>query len=221
MRRALELLAAGLLAAAAPAAAVPPESCRPVDGLGCAYIPDGANNPPLLIYLRGWHAPYEGHVPPSACLDSARQAFTRYALGETAQAAKVAVLVTCSSDLGVTESDVAALEKATGVDFSGRILAAHSGGFVGLQRTFAAGLSFGRLLMLDNFYFAPEFSSRIQARVSGGVTCAGYYTEKTRSLYEGVFKSAVSCPVEPHDDYGHTETVVKCLAAYLTRSSCQ
>ena len=219
MRKALA--AAFLAVATSACAGISPESCRSMEGLGCAFVPDEApEKPPLLIYLRGWLAPYDGRVPPSACLASARQAFKRYALGETARAAKAALLVTCSSDRGVTEGDVAALEKASGTAFAERILAAHSGGYVGLERTLAAGLAFSRLLMLDDFYFGAELSPKIQARISGGVSCAGFYTAHNLARYETRFKPSVSCAVEPHDDFGHDETVVKCLAAYLTKNAC-
>ena len=171
--------------------------------------------------MRGWYASYEGRVPPDACLASSRQAFTRYGLGETARVAKTAVLVTCSSDRGVTESDVAALERDSGKAFSGRILAAHSGGYVGLEASLLAGLVFQRLLMLDDFYFGTDLSPKIQARVSAGASCAGFYTAHNLKRYETRFRSAVACSVEPHDDLGHDETVVKCLASYLTRGSCR
>lgn len=221
MPRSFILLAAGILSVATASAALPPESCRPVEGLGCSFTPEkAAKSPPLLIYLRGWLSPYGGRVPPAECLASARQAFTRYALGEAARAANAALLVTCSSDLGVAEADVAALEKENGTVFSWRILAVHSGGYVGLERTLASGLAFGRLLMLDDFYFDAALVPKIKERISKGASCAGYYTEHNRARYETRFKRAVPCSIEPHDDFGHDETVVKCLGAYVKRSAC-
>ncbi len=146
------LLAAVLLLAPAAVRAAA-EDCVELKGVGCWYAPPSAgSSPPLLIYLRGHRPSYAASVPAAQALASARQAFVFYGLGEAAAAAGHAVLVTYRSGLAVSEADVAKAASASGLVFTRRVVAAHSGGYVGLGATFAGGLAFDRLLMLDNFY---------------------------------------------------------------------
>lgn len=195
--------------------------CAAFGKLGCYYVPpEAGRSPALIVYLRGHYGEHKGEVPASRCRESARDAFRRYGLGATADSAGAAVLVTCSSHLGVRPEDLARLEAAAGVRFSRRALAAHSGGFVGLEKSLDAGLPAERLLMLDDFYFGPELARKVQQRVAAGATCAGFYTEHNRERYQSWFRPHAHCEVEARDDYGHDDAVVTCLGEYLTKPSC-
>ncbi|MEK7857842.1 MAG: hypothetical protein AAB320_01755 [Elusimicrobiota bacterium] len=219
LRPALACLLLSLPSAAIAAASGP--VCQPFGALGCFYAPPAAEGTrtPLLIYLRGW-LNGQGQVPPESCLASARQAFAVYQIEKAAAAAQSAVLVTCSSHLGVTPSDVVALEKEAGRGFSGTILAAHSGGYVGLGKTLASGVTPQRIIMLDNFYLNKDLSKKIQAAVYGGAACAGFYTKHNTDGYEKNFKPFVQCVVDYHEDYGHEGGVAKCLPSYLKQTTC-
>ncbi|MDE2143540.1 MAG: hypothetical protein KGJ84_14125, partial [Elusimicrobia bacterium] len=197
------IIAAGL--AAVPVRADPAETdCLPAPGnVGCAYVP--ANAPPdatLLIYLRGFHPKYKGNVPDSECLASSRQAFIHYGLGSLADEKGLGVLVTCRSNQAVTEAVISAFSKSAGRPFAKRILAAHSGGYVGLGGTLDAGVAASRILMLDDFYDGNPagLARKLQLAVSAGASCAGYFTPHNKKRYEAAYKPNVACAVDELTD---------------------
>ena len=199
--------------------------CRPAPAnVGCYYVPaDAPDDAPLLIYHRGHHPKLKSKVSDSECLASSRQAFTAYALGKLADEKKTAVLVTCRSGQAVTEPLIAALATTAGKPFKKRILAAHSGGYVGLGGTLDAGVAASRILMLDNFYDASEggLAKKVQKAVSGGATCAGYFTPHNKKRYEAAYKPNVTCAVDELDDNAlHDPTVKRCLGAYVSGTAC-
>lgn len=207
--------------------------CVPVDKVGCFYAPPGAGpNPPLLIYLRGHYGELAGSVPGSQSLASSREAFDRYGLGETARQAGYAVLATYRSGLQVTERNLQDLGARTGLAFPRRVVAAHSGGYVGLGLTLDNGLAFERLILLDSFYSgSPALAQKIQTRLPFGA-CRGFYTpHRTRrrdgSYYdnEANFRAnfaphATGCAVDRLEDGEHNSGVNRCLAAYLRGGPC-
>jgi hypothetical protein len=215
------VLLAGSLASSALAQNPAPPVCKPFAKLGCWFVPAQApeGRSKLLVYHRGWWNK-NGVIPPEQCDASAKQAFSFYQLDKAASAASAVVLVTCSSHLGVSPSDLTALEKETGRKFSGVILAAHSGGYVGLDKTLTAGVTTERIVMLDNFYLGQDLSKKIYSSVYGGATCTGYYTAHNKKGYETNFKPIVPCDVDYHEDYGHEGAVAKCLPTYLKQGSC-
>ncbi len=219
------LLTAALLAALPPAARPAPaaKACREVPGFGCFYAPPSlSGSAPLLVYLRGWWGPYKGAVPASRLLASSRQAFVAYGLGTLADKKGVAVLVTGSSSVSVAPADVSQLSADSGLKFEKTILAAHSGGYVGLAATLTAGVKADRLLMLDDWYEdTGALAGQLQQAISSGATCAGYHTKHNKKNWETVYKPSVQCSI---DDMGadteHDRGVQRCLGAYLTRATC-
>ncbi|MDX6769700.1 MAG: hypothetical protein SF051_09225 [Elusimicrobiota bacterium] len=218
----MRALLAVLLLAPAAARAAPAESCVELKGVGCVYAPSGSGGSlPLLVYLRGHHPRYAAAVPAGEALASARQAFSFYGLGDAADAAGHAVLVTYRSGLAVTEADAARAASAAGVTFTRRVVAAHSGGYVGLGATLAGGLSFERVIMLDDFYSSsPALAQQVQARFPADA-CMGYYTPHIAAVFEAVFRpNAPGCRVERLGPNDHNAGVNRCLAGYLRGRPC-
>jgi hypothetical protein len=219
-------LVLGALAALATAARadVKASDCAPLEGVGCWFAPEGVPaGAPLLIYLRGHHPSFKAAVPPEQSLASARQAFAAYALGGTARDKQVVVLVTYRSGLGVTDADVAALAKKAKRTFSSVILAAHSGGYVGLGRTLDSGLRPSRVVMLDDFYGAggDGLSQKLQRLITAGAGCSGFYTPHNKKNYEDGYKRTIQCSIDAMDgDDQHNSAVSRCLGGYLDGRSC-
>lgn len=217
------LAALTVLAAGARAQADSGE-CLPVEGVGCWYAPENAPSElPLLVYLRGHHASYGPDVPPSRSLASSRQAFMTYELGRLARDKGMAVLVTYRSGVGVSPAQLAALAVEAKRTFSRTILAAHSGGYVGLGRTLDAGTTASRVIMLDDFYGAGSdgLARKLQKLVSSGASCAGYHTPHNARNYAAGYKPAVECAVDAlKSDAEHGSGVVRCLGGYLEGRAC-
>lgn len=219
LRLVLVAAALGVLASSGRAA----EDCRPLAGVGCWYAPEDAPaDAPLLVYLRGHHGTYKADVPADQWLSSSRQAFSAYGLGKTAREKGVVVLVTYRSGLGVKAGDVAAVAAESKRTFSKTILAAHSGGYVGLGRTLESGLSPARVVMLDDFYGAGSdgLAKKLQHAISLGAACSGFYTPHNRKNYETGYRS-VACTVDAMgSDAQHNPAVGRCLGGYLDGRSC-
>lgn len=223
LRAAALSAAAGLLATAARAD-VKAGDCIHLPGVGCYFVPAGVPaDAPLLVYLRGHHPVYRSNVPAGQCLASARQAFMAYELGETAEENQVVVLVSYRSDLGLTNADLSALGRESKRTFSKTILAAHSGGYVGLGRTLDSGMTAARVVMLDNFYGAGRdgLPQKLQRLISAGAGCAGFYTPQNKRNYEAGFKNAIQCSIDAmSSDDQHNAAVGACLGGYLDGLSC-
>lgn len=201
---------------------------------GCRYLPPSAGaDPPLLIYIRGHHEEHASNVPPGLASESSRQAFFKYGLKAAADATGHAVLVTYKSSLGVTERNVRELAAALGRPFTRRVVAAHSGGYVGLGATLDNGLEFERVVVLDSFYSgSPALAQKIQARFPSGA-CRGFYTPHTferrdGSLYdnEADFRAdfashAGGCAVDRLAGAQHNAGVNRCLPSYLRDQPCR
>jgi hypothetical protein len=217
-------LFAPLLAATLAVAQTTP-ACAPVPGIGCVYIPSTASDgaAPLFIYFRGWLAPHNGSVPAKERVSSAGQAFTFYGLGPAADAAGAVLLVTGSSDVSVRDADVDALEKQLGRRFTSLILAAHSGGYVGLGASLPPKRKVERVIMLDDFYFddsAASVGRAVADVVQRGAACAGYYTPHNKDRWEQRFKPYLTCPVEAFGPNDHNAKVNECLKGYATTGTC-
>lgn len=224
MLRAALPLAALLLLPSAARAQVPAEACLPLPGVGCWYVPESAPpDAPLLVYLRGHHPALKADVPGAQFLESSRQAFSAYRLGEIARERGVVVLVTYRSGLGVTPGDVAAASAQSSRAFSKVILAAHSGGYVGLGRTLDAGTTASRVVMLDDFYGAGSdgLAVKLQRLISSGAGCSGFYTPHNEKNYLSGYKRAIACDVDAlKGDDQHNAAVGRCLGGYLDGRSC-
>ena len=219
-------LLASALAASLAAAQTPP-ACAPVDGIGCVYVSPKAaedRSAPLFVYFRGWTDPYDGSVPVSKRLLSARTAFSSYELGRAADGAGAVLLVTGSSDAAVRDADVDALEKQLGRQFSRLILAAHSGGYAGLAASLPQKRAVARVIMLDDFYFndGPDsLGHRVADLVGKGAACAGFYTPHNKARWEQRFKPYLTCPVEAYGKTDHDAKVKECLRGYATTGTCR
>ncbi len=224
MIRSAALLAAFVVLPLAAHAQAKDADCLPLAGIGCFFIPEGAPaDAPLLVYLRGHHPSLGPNVPAGQFLTSARQAFTFYELGKIAQEKQVVVLVTYRSGLGVTDADLTALAQESKRTFSKTILAAHSGGYVGLGRTLDSGLAAARIVMLDDFYGAggDGLPMKLQRRISAGTACSGFYTPHNKKNYDTGYKGSIQCFIEPlASDAQHNPGVARCLGGYLDGRPC-
>lgn len=223
-----------LLFAALNASAAAPEACVEVPSVGCFYAPPGAGpHPPLLVYMRGFWGEYKNKVPPKLALKSSRQAFETYGLGGVADASHAAVLVIYNCALAVSEETIEKLAARTGLDFSKRVVAAHSGAYEGLNASLDAGLHADRLIMLDDFYSGAALAKKIQFRFPAKGSCAGYYTPHrikrkdgtfydNRANFQATFRPfAPSCAIEELAEGRHDSGVKDCLLSYLTRETCR
>lgn len=199
------------------------EECRPLPGVGCWFAPgDAPAGAPLLVYLRGHHPTLGPNVPEGQWLASSRQAFSAYGLAKTAREKGVVVLVTYRSGLGVKPGDVAAVAAESKRDFAKTILAAHSGGYVGLGKTLDADLTPARVVMLDDFYGAGSdgLARKLQRAISLGAACSGFYTPHNRKNFETGYRG-VACSVDAMgSDAQHNPAVGRCLGGYLDGRSC-
>lgn len=211
-------LAAVLLALAVPGVAAE-HPCKPVPGLGCFYAPASAGNTlPLLVYIRGHHPRLGRDVPPGAWRESSRQAFDDYHLKQVADETGHAVFVTYRHDVPANQAAILKLVGASQLSFNRYVLAAHSGGNVGLRLTLAArGVEFERVFLLDLFYFTDTALSRnIQSKFTG--RCLGFITPHGNVManYETYFRPyAGGCKIEPLPNGDHNVAVNRCLAAYM------
>ncbi len=223
-----------LLFVALNASASGPEDCVSVPSVGCVYAPSSAGpHPPLLIYMRGFWGDYKNAVPPKLALKSSRQAFAEYGLDKVADATHSAVLVTYTSSLVVSETTIEKLGAQTGLEFSRRVVAAHSGAYEGLEASLDARLQVDRLIMLDDFYSGPALAKKIQVRFPSRGSCAGYYTPHTfkrkngtiydnRAHFQATFRPfAPNCVIEELPEGNHDAGVKDCLLSYMTRETCR
>ena len=223
MSRFLALLAAVTLLPTVARAQFKAEDCLPLTGVGCYFVPEGTPaDAPLLIYLRGHHPVHKGDVPVGQWLASSQQAFMAYGLGKTARDKRVVVLVTYRSGLGVKADDISALAYASKRTFTKKILAAHSGGYVGLGATLDYGMTASRVVMLDNFYGAGGngLTAKLQRLLSSGAACSGFFTPHNKKNYETGYKNALACSIDPLGDDQHNTAVVICLGGYLDGRTC-
>lgn len=214
---------------ALPAAAADPE-CAALGNKGCWYAsPGGIGDPALLVYFRGhWNYTHtnpppadKGTIPPAKRLASSRQAFKDYGLKELAIKENLVVIVTGSSDVSISEDDIKAVKEASGVNFVNRYLAAHSGGYVGLQASLPKLGPVNRIVMLDNFYFDQTLSKLVQDRVAAGAECDGFYTGHNRERVKSNFIPVVAkCPLDTYENSDHDAAVPRCLGSYLNRATC-
>lgn len=223
LRRAVVLALLATLAPAAVRADPTPDQCLKFSDIGCYYVPTSTTGAvPLLVYHRGHHSVYKGEVPPEKCLQSAQQAFISYKLGVLADSAQIAVLVICSSNIGIAPAAISNLSKVSGRVFSKNLLVSHSGGYVGLHKTLNAGVTADRIILLDTFYEEDDSIARlIQAQVSAGAVCTGYFTAHNKDKYENYYEPNFQCSVDDMgDNSNHDLTVTRCLPVYLTQRSC-
>lgn len=223
MSRPAFLLAVFALLTAPARAQIKEDACLPLAGVGCWYAPEGAPaNSPLLVYLRGHHPRYKGDVPAAQALASSRQAFTGYDLGRIAAGKNMALLVTYRSDAAATPKVLAALAEASTRTFSSVVLASHSGGYVGLAKTLAAGVAPTRVVMLDNFYGAGGggLAASLQRLISSGMACSGFRSPHNDDNYEKGYEKAVACAIDRRGANEHNTGVGLCLAGYLDGRPC-
>ncbi len=185
-------------------AAVRTDECAEIPSVGCYYsgAPAG-ESVPLLIYYRGWISDtnypgsglYGGRITGKAnILRSSRAALSFYKLKQLAAEKRIAVLVTGSSDIAVTRSDLDSLQASLGVVFRSVSAAAHSGGYVGLGRSIDSFSRLEKVILLDPFY--SDFSAKIAAQIGRGAVCTGFYTPHNAARYKRYF-SGIGCNAEP------------------------
>lgn len=209
-----------LLALALSPAAAQEHPCRPVPGVGCWYGAETWNGT-VLVYLRGHHPGHSSRVPAGELVASARQAFDFYGLRGAADSAGARVLVTGNSPLVVGAETLAKLEPTRVV------VAAHSGGYIALERTLAGLPGVERVVLLDMFYGAapvgdtPTLTRIARAVKATGAACSGFYTAHNWERYKLYFRDeAPACSVQDGDPFGHNAGVNRCLPAFLAGNPC-
>ena len=195
-------------------------ACRPVPGVGCWYGPEAWNGT-VLVYLRGHHPSHSSRVPAGELVASARQAFEFYGLRGAADSSGARVLVTGNSPLVVNAETLAKLEPTRVV------VAAHSGGYIALERTLSGLPGVARVILLDMFYGAaplretPTLTRIARAVKATGAACSGYYTSHNWERYKLYFRDeAPDCAVQDGAAYGHNGGVNRCLPAFLAGNPC-
>lgn len=195
--------------------------CRPLPGVGCVYVPANLDREPgLMIYFRGHWRSYRGQVPEELRVESARSALAAYGIKAAADRSGLTVLITGSSSVGIGDRELAEARAAAGRPFSRLVLAAHSGGYIGLGKSLPHLPPAARILMLDDFYFDADLTALIKARVEAGTSCTGFVTRHSRARWEARFKPFLVCPVDLYQDSEHEAAVPRCLGAYLERTTC-
>lgn len=196
--------------------------CRPLSTAGCYFAPKAApsGDAELLVYFRGfWRGHGDGRVPVGERQASSKQALEFYGLEAAAPGA--VILVTGSSDSGISENEITAIERELGVSFKQIYLAAHSGGYNGLLKSLPGLRQPSRIVMLDNFYFTDAGSAKlIQNRVAAGASCSGFYTDHNEDRWRHGFSNRVDCAVVKRDDLGHDRGVNACLGPFLLGGTC-
>ncbi len=233
----MTLLLSLLLAAAGPARADQAPECVPLMSVGCYLERPGAPN--LLIYHRGYvEEPLPGErrarqgrpVPPSLLAASARQAARQYDLATAAAALDASLIVTGSFELGVEPSRYARRRRV--------LIAAHSGGVVGLAKTLDNVSALDGIALLDCFYGEDDgtlepLGERVARllRASPRAVCGGFDTPHNASRLRRLFVPALGdqagrCAFDArgkdeHDSAVMEETVRALRASLLRRSAFQ
>lgn len=214
---------------ASPAFAAP--DCTPYQNKACWYAPGGMGDATLLVYFRG-HWNYTGtkdppkdagSLPANLRMKAARKAYADYKLYDLASDQNLLVIATGSSDVVITEEDIAAIVKEAGYRTPAkRVLASHSGGFVGLQGSLKVLGPVDRIVMLDNFYFSKELADAIKARTDANTACDGFFTTHNANRVETVFKPVVKdvCKLDSYGNSEHESRVGQCLPSYMTHFGC-
>jgi hypothetical protein len=214
-----------LLAAGAARAQTQAQPCAALGNKACWYAGKGAGEtPPLLVYFRG-HLEQNGSIPEAERLASARQAFKFYDLRKVADDNKLVVLVTGSSDVGITEADIDKVAAAAGVRIGSRVLATHSGGNVGFFKSLPKLGPVKRVVLLDTFYFGADMTKLVAGRIAGGTTCTGFVTPHNEARLKERFLPLVpekDCPLTHFKSPSeHEEAAQRCLNAFVDRDTCQ
>ena len=175
----------------------------PVKKIGCYF--NGAqpgSQAPLLIYYRGWLSGTNypggglsgGKITGEAnILRSSRAGLKYYKLKQLALEKGLVVLVTGSSDIPVTQADIANLQNELGYVFPRVYVAGHSGGWSGLSFSIDSLERVDRIVLLDLFY--SDFGAKVLARTQNGTACGGYYTPHNKARYQKWF-SGSNCAVD-------------------------
>jgi hypothetical protein len=207
------------------------EHCIHKDKYGCLYKRKYLYNyfsDTLIIYLRGHLPPYGGNVPDTYRDQSLREVIATYELHKTYDQLQDPMLISPSSDVGYTIDEINSAIKAASLPADANIiLAAHSGGNVGLIKTLKYlgqkpyKFKVKKIIMLDNFYFSAEETPTIKKFISGGAECNGFLTVHNSARYNNRFQNQISssdCTVDVKGD--HYNTVNKCLVQYIKQDTC-
>jgi hypothetical protein len=178
--------------------------------------------------MRGHYGSSAGHVTgKDNILAAAAKAFTDRGLAHAAETAGMVLLVTGSSDIGITAADLSAAEAMSGQSFSRVVLAAHSGGYVGLHNTLTAKAfplaRVVRVVMLDDFYSGFNLAALQQLAGRGDFSCTGFYTAQSDGYVAQAKAYGKVCSVEKRQDHGpdsHNLVVNACLPYYLSGAVC-
>lgn len=212
---------AGDMAAVQARTVASPADCVPFQGKGCVY--DGGEGA-LLLYFRG-HLNGSGNITgPERILASSRQALESYGIRKAADQLGLTALVTGSSHIPVTRKDVERLEAALGRKFPLVLVAAHSGGYVGLSASLDGLPRVDSLSLLDCFYgsdIQTALASKVAAREEQGAACRGFATPHNLKRYRTYFQPLSRCAVEARpSDAEHESRVSRCLPHYLAGRAC-
>jgi hypothetical protein len=207
------------------------EHCIQKNEKGCLYKRKYLTNYfsyTLIIYFRGHWAAYGGVVPKDARSASIEQVISAYGLDKTYEKQQDPMLISPSSDVAYTVDDIKnAIKAASLPENAFVILAAHSGGNVGLLQTLKNltnqdyKFSIQKISMLDNFYFDSKSTAIIKQFIIQGAECNGFLTLHNEERYKERFLKEIP-PSDCNIDFkeNHNTTVNKCLLQYISKNSC-
>lgn len=188
--------------------------CTLFAGRACVYLPTSPSGY-LHIYHRG-HYKGRSDFGADERTKSAQEALKgpAYKLESTAQKVNAIVVASGSSAVSYTPSDIAALEAKYKLSFTAITLSAHSGGYVGLNKTMGAfkplQQKVRQILMLDNFYSTKEEGMLKVLREYQGakVPCHGFMTDHNADRVKKFYQqNGIFCNVEGPASMDHTKSV--------------
>ncbi len=203
-------------------------SCTPFTlAHGCVYKPKNINNPhELIIYIRGVFAGVH-QVPPHLHQASIDQLKNTLRLPEIANQMGAPIYMTSSATSAFTSADLVRLAQLLGLATPIKVtIAAHSGGYKGMQQTLLnltsmpEGFALKQILMLDNFYMDPDWINAFEQAVNNGASCRGYITDHNMARFTSRFKTKVPCQVEGPKGFNHEGDLRRCLVNFLAEKKC-
>jgi len=184
--------------------------CNPINDKACLIINENSNNDELIIFFRG-HYKRSGRLPSELYIKAAKSAISNFNLEDLFLEKNTPVLVTGSSHLDITKSDIEKIESLYQISIKTIHMAAHSGGYVGMGQTLSLlkkdDININNILMLDSWYSSSaNFHKLIKSYILKGSSCIGFTTYHNQERFERFYRS-LGCKSEGPDGYTHNASV--------------
>lgn len=181
----------------------------------------------LVVYFRGHVRGYPGHpgrVPQRFWAASARRVLTKNNYNLQRYKLKASLYATGSSHIGLSVDELLHLLLETRADRL--ILAAHSGGYVGLHKTLNSlsvelKKKVSGIWLLDNFYSPANTRKHLTRMFSGSFLrsrCLGYTTPHNHLRYQRYFKNI--CPGVRALPNGYHVRGLQCMEDFANNKKC-